>query len=99
MAWMLIKIIQEFLFPCSCAPAQLAAAPLTTLNQTPSVVFMPPPPLLEPACTRTRPGYWKPRYLLSCKRESAVAQQRRAGARLKNILGQTCAPAALGVCD
>ena len=40
----LIIIIQEFLFPCSCAPAQLAAAPLTTLNQTPSVVFMPPHP-------------------------------------------------------
>lgn len=56
------------------------------------------PPLLEPACTRTRPGYWKPRYLLSCKRESAVAQQRRAGARLKNILGQTLRPAHLPVC-
>ena len=57
------------------------------------------PPLLEPACTRTRPGYWKPRYLLSCKRESAVAQQRRAGARLKNILGQTCAPEGVPTVD
>ena len=90
-AWMLI-IIQEFLFPCSCAPASCSS---DHPQSNTFCRFHAAPPLLEPACTRTRPGYWKPRYLLSCKRESAVAQQRRAGARLKNILGQTLRPAHL----